>query len=241
MFSFIGSSDNYISHDSYYAYKLLKGPDHAVQNSFLYIYILYSFLYKHVVFSILNDVVNICLLLHRSRVFLWVSNFTDGSVIVFVMGCYHNMEPGCHWRCLINGPWPQGVSQILSLTFAQQALNASCCEMKATLTSRYMAGSVFLRWSGFQWMTHTLFSIRKDPSNADGQMRCVEKMHDEVSVFDCLRHLLICVHVSVAMEPIQWKIQQEHVRISPVSEGPQYGHCRSFLVHVWLSLAGAAV
>lgn len=108
--------------------------------------------------------------------------------------------------------------------------------MKATLTSRYMAGSVLLRWSGFQWMTHTLFSISKDPSNTDGQMRCVEKLHDEVSVFDCLNHLLICVHVSVAMEAIQWKIQQEHVRISLVSEGPQYDHCLSFLVHVWLSL-----
>lgn len=79
---------------------------------------------------------NICLLMYCSQVFL-LSGFPDGSVIVFVMCAYHNMKPGCRWQLLIYGPWSQWVSQIPPLTFVQQALNVSCCEMKATLTSHH--------------------------------------------------------------------------------------------------------
>lgn len=60
---------------------------------------------------------------------------------------------------------------------------------------------------------HKSFSLNKDSSNTDGQIRYVEKLHDgvlNVSVFDCMNHLLICVRVLAAMKPTQWKIQQEH-------------------------------
>lgn len=62
-----------------------------------------------------------------------------------------------------------------------------------------IVGSVFPHGSGFQWMTHELFTISKGPWNTDGQMKCAEKQHDEVSVFHCLNHLRICAHVSVMM------------------------------------------
>lgn len=40
-------------------------------------------------------------------------------------------------------------------------------------------------------------------------MRYLEKLHDgvfNVSVIDCMNHLLICVHVLVALQTSQWKI-----------------------------------
>lgn len=38
------------------------------------------------------------------------SSFTDRSVIIFVMLCYHNMESGCCCQFLIYGTWPQRAS-----------------------------------------------------------------------------------------------------------------------------------
>lgn len=38
------------------------------------------------------------------------SSFTDRSVIIFVMLCYHNMESGCCCQFLIYGIWPQRAS-----------------------------------------------------------------------------------------------------------------------------------
>lgn len=51
---------------------------------------------------------NICVSFYSSQVLLF-SGFTDGSVIVFVMLCYHNMESGCCCQCLIYGLWSQCV------------------------------------------------------------------------------------------------------------------------------------
>lgn len=66
------------------------------------------------------------------------------------------------------------------------------------------------------------------------QMGHVEKLHGvlNVSVFDWMNHVLI--YVLAAMQPNQWKIQQNHMRISLVRGGSQYDHCLCFLV--WLSV-----
>lgn len=90
-------------------------------------------------------------------------------------------------------------------------------------------------------------------SNTDGQIELCWWPLQGLSAWLAL----LCVSILEAVQPIQWKTQQEHIRISHVRGGSQYAHCLVSLsmcfgqsrkvcidvcfVNVWLTLNAGGV
>lgn len=134
----------------------------------------------------------------------WVLDLTAGSVIVFVMGSYHNMESGYHRQCLINGLWES----------LRSSSNVCSTGLKCFLlwdksyTNIALGPALFsFSGSGSQWVTHKLFlSISKGLSNTDGLMRCVQK----IALWSVSVWLPESSFDSCALQPIQRELRQAH-------------------------------
>lgn len=137
------------------------------------------------------------------EVFLF-SLFTDGSLIVFVMLCYHNIEPGrlcCH--CQAPDLWLLALVGLSDppIAFAQQALNVSCGEMKAAVTSHWVQLYCF-----FIGLAHSEWHKSNPSITETGRLNHAEnKDHVRVRLHERPTVLLtVCVYIgSIAAHPAE--------------------------------------